>query len=200
MKKTILILLGIFALSTTMMAQENVKKRPARVTYEQITEVMAKDLQLNEKQLKKVAKLNKKYKTLIEGEMPTPPQGQRPPSGERPSGRPSGGMGGHGGGMPGGGMPGGGMPGGGMGGPGGGMGGPGGGMRGPGGFGGNMPEMNSYDYEKQQQKYDKSIGKILSEQQYEGYQKIKPQFASQRRVRDFLFGGQQPFGPGAPED
>ena len=137
---------------------------------------MVKELQLDEKQQKKVAKLNKKYKTLIEGEQVERPQGQRPPMGERPSGRPSGGMGGPGGGMPGGfggGMPGGGMP-------------------------GEQSQEKSYDYDKQQQKYDKAIGKILTEQQYEGYQKIKPQFYSQRKNREFLFGGQQSLGQGMP--
>lgn len=34
------------------------------------------------------------------------------------------------------------------------------------------------------------IGKILTEQQYEGYLKIRPQFASQRKFRDFLLGNQ----------
>ena len=172
---------------------ENMARRQKRVTYEQMTEQMVKELQLNEKQQKKVTKLNKKYKTLIEGEQAESPQGQRPPMGElpsgRPSGRPSGGMGGPGGGMPGG--FGGGMPGGGFGGRGGGM---------PGGQRGGMPgeqsQEKSYDYDKQQQKYDKAIGKILSEQQYESYLKIKPQFASQRRVRDFLLGGHQMMGQG----
>ena len=98
---------------------------------------------------------------------------------------------------PGGGGFGGGMPGGGMGGPGGGMqGGPRGGGKGM--PGGGQPSESSYDYDKQQQKYDKAIGKILTEQQYEGYQKIKPQFASQRRVREFLLGGQQALGGGMP--
>ena len=166
---------------------KNMHKRN-HITYEQMTEKMVKELQLDEKQQKKVAKLNKKYKTLIEGEQVERPQGQRPPMGERPSGngggRPIGGMGG-----PGGGGFGGGMPGGGMGGHGGDMqGGPrGGGMGMP---GGGQPSESSYDYDKQQQKYDKAIGKILTEQQYEGYQKIKPQFYSQRKNREFLFGGQ----------
>ena len=110
-------LFSIFALSGTLTAQENMPRRPKRVTYEQMTEKMVKELQLNEKQQKKVAKLNKKYKTLIEGEQREMPNAQRPPMGERPNGRPgggpSGGMGGHGGGMPGG--FGGGMPGGGFG-------------------------------------------------------------------------------------
>ena len=188
--------------SSTSIAQSSEKKMPKRnrITYQQMTEKMVKEMQLDEKQQKKVAKLNKKYKTLIEGErlrvgdgtsgmQVERPQGQRPPMGEHPSGRPSsrpsGGMGG-----PGGGGFGGGMPGGGMGGPGGGMqGGPrGGGMGMP---GGGQPSESTYDYDKQQQKYDKAIAKILTEQQYEGYQKIKPQFASQRRVREFLLGGQQ---------
>ena len=188
-------LFSIFVLSGSLTAQENMPRRQKRVTYEQMTEKMVKELQLDEKQQKKVAKLNKKYKTLIEGEQVERPQGQRPPMGERPSGRPSGGMGGPGGGMPGG--FGGGMPGGGMGGHGGGMqGGPrGGGMGLP---GGSQPSESSYDYDKQQQKYDKAIGKILSEQQYESYMKIKPQFASQRRVREFLLGGQLDMGQGRP--
>ena len=211
----------MFMLSGSLMAQNSStsgshsseKKMPKhkRITYEQMTEKMVKELQLDEKQQKKVAKLNRKYKTLIEGErlrvgdgtsgmQVERPQGQRPPMGERPSGRPSGGMGG-----PGGGGFGGGMPGGGMGGHGGGMqGGPrGGGMGMP---GGSKPSESTYDYDKHQQKYDKAIAKILTEQQYEGYQKIKPQFASHRKIREFLLGGQQnmeqagmgmPGGPGS---
>ena len=191
MKKVIMMLVGMFMLSCSLMAQEDMPRRQKRVTYEQMTEKMVKELQLDEKQQKKVAKLNKKYKTLIEGEQVERPQGQRPPMGERPSGRLSGGMGGPGGGMPGG--FGGGMPGGGFGGRGGGM---------PGSPRGGMPgeqsQEKSYDYDKQQQKYDKAIGKILTEQQYEGYQKIKPQFYSQRKNREFLFGSQQSLGQGMP--
>jgi len=182
-------------LSVSLTAQENMPKR-SRVTYEQMTEQMVKELQLDEKQQKKVTKLNKKYKTLIEGEEREGLQGQRPPMGERPSGRPSGGSGGGMGG------PGGGGFGGGMGGRGGGFGGRGGGMQGGprGGMGmpGGPSQENSYDYDKQQEKYDKAIGKILTEQQYESYLKLKPQFASQRRVREFLLGGQQLMGQGGP--
>ena len=97
-------------------------------------------------------------------------------------GRPGGGSGGFGGGMPGGG---------GMGGPGGGFG---GGMPGgPDGMGmpGGQQQEKAYNYDKQQVKYDKALGKLLSEEQLEGYKKIKPQFFSQRRIKDFLFGGQQ---------
>ena len=119
-------LIGALVLSSSLTAQEDMSRKLKRVTYEQMTEQMVKELQLNEKQQKKVAKLNKKYKTLIEGEQMERPQGQRPPMGERPSGSPSGSIGGPGG-------------------------------------------EKSYDYDKQQQKYDKAIGKILSEQQYESY-------------------------------
>ena len=84
------------------------------------------------------------------------------------------------------------------------MGGRGGGMQG--GPRGGMPqggpsEQNSYEYDKQQTKYDEKIKKILSEEQYEGYLKLKPQFASQRRIRDFLMGGQQSLsqGQGTPD-
>ena len=186
------------------MAQDNEQAtqagRPARVqrmTYEQMTEKMVSELHLDEKQAKKVTKLNKKYKTLIEGQQMERPQGQRPQNGNRPSGRPSrgggmpGGMGGRGGGF------GGGMPEGGIGGRGGGMqGGPRGGMP-----QGGPSEQNSYDYDKQQTKYDEKIKKILSEEQYEGYLKLKPQFASQRRIRDFLMGGQLSLsqGQGTPD-
>ena len=186
------------------MAQDNEQAtqtgRPARVqrmTYEQMTEKMVSELQLDEKQAKKVTKLNKKYKTLIEGQQMERPQGQHPQNGNRPSGRPSGGggmpggMGGRGGGF------GGGMPRGGMGGRGSGM------HDGP---RGDMPqggpgEQNSYDYDKQQTKYDEKIKKILSDEQYEGYLKLKPQFASQRRIREFLMGGQQGLlqGQGTPD-
>lgn len=192
MRKTILMLFSILVLSGSLMAQGDMPRRQKKVTYEQMTEKMVKELQLDEKQQKKVAKLNKKYKTLIEGEQAERPQGQRPPMGERPSGRPSGGMGGPGGGGFGGGMPGGGM------------GGPGNGKQGDprgGGMGmsrSGQPSEFTYDYDKQQKKYDKAIDKILTEQQYEGYQKIKPQFASQRRVREFLLGGQQALGDGMP--
>ena len=160
-----------------------------RVSYQQITQIMANDLKLNVKQQKKIAKLNKKYKTLIEGEERKAPGNGQPPKGERPQGGPGGGgmPGGMGGGMPGGmggGSMGGGMPGG----MGGGMpGGMGGGPMG-GGMPGGQSSEKEYDYDKKQQKYDKAIGKILTEEQMEGYLKIKPQFASQRRIREFLLG------------
>ena len=159
-------------LSGSVLAQEQAPKKK-RIGYEQMTQIMTKDLKLDEKQQKKVAKLNKKYKTLIEGEERKAPEGGRPPMGERPSG-------GGPGGMPGGGPGGGGF---------------GGGMPGGGGFGGGMPggqsQDKSYDFDKNQKKYDKAIGKILSSEQMDGYQQIKPKFASQRRVRDFLLGGPQ---------
>ena len=168
--------------SGSLMAQEPAHKQKQKpVTYEQMTKMMVKTLQLDEKQQKKIAKLNKKYKTLIEGEQRQAPSSNRPKMGERPAGAPPsdgmpGGGGGFGDGMPGGGF-GGGMPGG------GGMG------RGP--MGGGMPggsTQKSYDYDKNQKKYDKAIGKILSEKQLADYQELKSQFASQRRVREFLFG------------
>ena len=165
-------------------------QRTQHATHEQMTERMISELQLNAKQAKKVTKLNSKFKTLIEGLQVERPQAQHPPmgqnqrpnmNGDRPgrAGRMSGGMGGSG--------FGGGMPRGGMGGPDGGM---------PGGEHGRMPQQDggqqtSYDYDKQQAKYDQKIKKILTSEQYEGYLTLKPQFASQRRIRDFLMGGQQ---------
>ena len=183
-------LLSLMMLSGSAMAQlpdgqESRAMRPKRVrmTQEQMTEKMVSDLKLDEKQTKKVTKLNKKFKTLIEGEQQDNMKGQRPPMGQ---GRPDGNRGG---GRPGGGF-GGGMPGGGMGGRGGGMqGGPRGGMPPTG-----NQQQSSYDYDKQQSKYDKQIRKLLSDEQYEGYLKLKPQFYSQRRVREFLMGGNGEMG------
>ncbi len=179
------------------------KARPQkkeRLTQEQMTQMMVRDLKLDEKQIKKVTKLNKKYKQLIEGASalrPFDPSTGTSASSATTQGplrdrsgnavvepvetqRPHSGFGGPGGGFGGPGM-GGGMPGG-FGGPDGDMqGGPGRGM--PGGAG-----QSSYDYEKKQAKYDKKIRKLLSDEQYEGYLKLKPKFASQRRVREFLMG------------
>ena len=80
-------------LTGNLMAQGGMHRR-YRVTYEQMTETMVKELQLDDKQQKKVAKLNKKYKTLIEGERRERPEGQRPPMGQ--GGRPDGNGGGQG--------------------------------------------------------------------------------------------------------
>ena len=188
MQKKHLLAICMLLLSGSVWAQEQAPKKK-RIGYEQMTQIMTKDLKLDEKQQKKVAKLNKKYKTLIEGEKRKAPEGGRPPMGERPSGGGPGGMpgggpggGGFGGGMPGGGGFGGGMPGGGFG----------GGPRG-GGMPGGQSQDKSYDFDKNQKKYDKAISKILSSEQMDGYQQIKPKFASQRRVREFLLGGPQDF-------
>ena len=166
-------------------------QRMKRITQEQMTRRMVRELMLDEKQTKKVTKLNKKFKKLIEGEQPDKAKGQRPPMGQgRPGGNHGGGgMGGPGGGGFGGGGFGGGSFGGGMGGPGGG-----GGMQG--GPGGGMPpgegsqQQASYNYDKQQLKYDKKLRKLLSDDQYEGYLKLRPEFHSQRRIREFLWGGE----------
>ena len=160
-------------------------QRMKRITQEQMTRRMVRELMLDEKQTKKVTKLNKKFKKLIEGEQQDNMKGQRPPMGQ---GRPGGNQGG-------------GAPGGGMGGPGGG--GFGGGMGGPGGGGGGMQggprsgmppsgesQQASYNYDKQQLKYDKKLRKLLSDDQYEGYLKLRPEFHSQRRIREFLWGGE----------
>ena len=70
-------MLGLMMLSGSAMAQEKQPDgqdsralRPRRVmmTQEQMTEKMVSELKLDEKQAKKVTKLNKKFKTLIEGE------------------------------------------------------------------------------------------------------------------------------------
>ena len=180
-------MLSLMMLFSSAMAQMTEQREPSmrpkrvRMTQEQMTEKMVSELKLDEKQTKKVTKLNKKFKTLIEGEQQDNMRGQRPPMGQ---GRPDGNRGG---GRPGGGF-GGGMPGGGMGGPG-----------GAGGFGGGMPptgnqQQSSYDYDKQQSKYDKQMRKLLSDEQYEGYLKLKPQFYSQRRIREFLMGGNGEMG------
>ena len=168
--------LMMMAFAMILTAGATAQMRPQRITQEQMTKKMVSELKLDEKQTKKVTKLNKKFKKLIEGEQPDKAKGQRPPMGQ---GRP-GGMGG----------PGGGGFGGGMGAPDGGFG---GGMQG--GPRGSMPpggesQQASYNYDKQQLKYDKKLRKLLSDDQYEGYLKLRPEFHSQRRIREFLWGGE----------
>ena len=162
MQKKHLFIIGMVLAAGTLLAQEPQEPSPPkkRVSHEQMTQMMVNDLKLDTKQQKKVAKLNKKYQTLIEDEERKGPGPGRPPMGKRPEGGP-GEHGGFGGGMP------------------------------PrGGFGGGMPgghhSEKAYDFDKNQQKYDKAIAKILSEEQMEGYKKMKPMFASQRRIREFL--------------
>ena len=177
--------LMMMAFAMILTAGATAQMRPQRITQEQMTKKMVSELKLDEKQTKKVTKLNKKFKKLIEGEQPDKAKGQRPPMGQ---GRPGGN---HGGGAPGGmGGPGGGGFGGGMGAPDGGFG---GGMQG--GPRGSMPlggesQQASYNYDKQQLKYDKKLRKLLSDDQYEGYLKLRPEFHSQRRIREFLWGGE----------
>lgn len=158
----------LFAAASAIAQSENypqdndVKKMAPRMkpfTVEDANAYMAQELHLNEKQLKKVKKLNKKYTTLIEGEKPKMPEGMV-------KGRISGGKGFQGGGAPGGGPNGGGFPG-----------------HGPGG-------VSSVDYDAQQKSYDKKLKKILNEEQYSGYLKIRPKYYSVRRFSDFLFGNQ----------
>ena len=70
MRRFLIIAIGMVMLSGSLMAQDSStsgshsseKKMPKRnrITYEQMTEKMEKELQLDEKQQKKVAKLNKK--------------------------------------------------------------------------------------------------------------------------------------------
>lgn len=154
MKKVMILMLSLMMLSGSAMAQDSqfngqdskvMRPKRVRMTQEQMTEKMISELKLDEKQAKKVTKLNKKFKTLIEGEQQENMKGQRPPMGQ---GRPDGNRGG---GRPGGGF-GGSMPGGGMGGPGG-AGGFGGGMQGgprggmpPGGFGGHGSRQKDIKY------------------------------------------------------
>lgn len=74
-------LIGLFlglTLTCGVMAQEAVQpvgentrpQRKQRITHEQMTEKMVADLKLDAKQTKQVTKLNKKFKTLIEGSQP----------------------------------------------------------------------------------------------------------------------------------
>ncbi len=201
-RKSLLITLYFTFITCSMQAQDNSQdgfqvnthEEEQHLTYDQMTEFMVSELHLDEKQQVKLAKINRRFKNLIEGDLHQPPMMGGRSKGQE--GAPSGGgpMGGRGGGSMGGGMMGGGpmggrggsmgggmMGGGPMGGHGGGMGGgPMGGHRGP----------EEYDYDRQQTKYDKAVRKLFSEEQFEGYKKIKQQFYSQRRVRDFLLGNQ----------
>lgn len=166
-------------------------RRPhARFTVAMADSLMIANLGLDEKQAAKVRKLNKKYASIIEGSQPKM-MGSRPSGNTQQGGGPGGGRGGMGGGMPGGmggGMPGG-MGGGMQGGFGGGqMGGPQGGMGGPQGM--LSSSSNTEDLDAKQDKYDKKLKKMLTENQYSAYLKIKPHFYAQRRIREFLLGGQ----------
>ncbi|ADE83619.1 hypothetical protein PRU_0282 [Xylanibacter ruminicola 23] len=96
--------LMMMAFAMILTAGATAQMRPQRITQEQMTKKMVSEQKLDEKQTKKVTKLNKKFKKLIEGEQQDNMKGQRPPMGQ---GRPGGNQGG-------------GAPGGGMGGPGGG--------------------------------------------------------------------------------
>jgi len=160
-----------------------------RMTVDSMNVMMLNTLQLNEKQQKKVLKLNKKYADLIEGKIGKKKHSAK---GER---IPRFGSGGPGRGI--------GVPGGGMGGPGG-MGSHGNDMRGERvgkrGEGGRMDDPGripknemSQDFldeiEKKQSSYDKDMKKILSEQQYELYVDIKSHFESQKMLRRYLFTG-----------
>ena len=54
---------GLVAQDNEQEAQMGRSARVQHITYEQMTEKMVSELQLDEKQTKKVTKLNKKYKT-----------------------------------------------------------------------------------------------------------------------------------------
>lgn len=181
--RTTLLLLSV-GLSVSALAQNNdsqpqspsMHKQPPmmeeQMTVSQINDKMVTDLKLTEKQAKKVKKLNKKYAAIIEGNTTNKDGKQGRPSGPPPGGngqRPQGGPGG-------------------MGGPNSGMGGrPGGPQGGP----GMSADSNSKSLDEQQEAYEKKLKKILSEEQYEGYKNIRPQFFSQKVMRRFLQNGEQ---------
>ena len=100
MKKAMILMLSLMMLSGSAMAQESqpngqdskvMRPKRVRMTQEQMTEKMVSELKLDKKQTKKVTKLNKKFRTLIEGEQQEIMKGQRPPMGQ---GRPDGNRGG----------------------------------------------------------------------------------------------------------
>jgi hypothetical protein len=165
------------------------------MTHEQMTSKMITDLKLNEKQAKKIKKLNKKYASIIEGPQRSQAnKGKQGNSGNAPQGGPGGNMGGGMMGGPGGNMGGGmmgGAPGGGPGGNMGGgmMGGPGGGPQGQRPQGMGQSDDDSMDLSgKKMAKYEKKLKSILTDSQYEGFEKIRPKFASQIMVKRFLLG------------
>ncbi len=205
MRKTLLIILCLAFITCRVNAQDdmqdNGQEEEQHLTYDQMTELMVSELHLNEKQQVKLTKINRRFKNLIEGDHREPPSMGgfgSPQAGEGSErdghgggGRMMGGgtmgggmMGGHGGGHMGGGPMGGhgGMMGGGM------MGGHGGGHMGGGPMGGPGGGPEAYDYDKQQRKYDKAVRKLFNDEQFEGYKKIKTQFYSQRRIKEFLLG------------
>ena len=163
-----------------------------------ISREVKKHFGLDESQYNKVYKLYLKQ----EKDMASSSNGAGP--GGMPGGRMGGGPGGMGG--PGGGM---GGPGGGMGGPGGGMGGPGGGMM-PGGMGGDMPsgsasqkavspekmmEQMRKQQEQRFQKLAKKMKKILTADQYAGWEEWEKKRNEPKGPRP---GGPRP--EGAPQN
>ncbi len=179
------LLMALFAIAPLLaMGQgekpENRRGEPAsHFTVDSLNQYMVANLSLTAKQEKKVRKLNEKYSEVIEG---MKPQGSG--QGSRQAGPPQmppGGRGGQGGPPP--------------------MGGPGQGGFGQGGPGGMPPQMGgsgsaSQDpftqMEEKQSAYEKKLQKILTDEQYAGYEKVKPKLASQRMLRDFLFRGAVP--------
>ena len=104
MKQLLLTLTAVLCISFSYAQNQNQgigqQDRPQRMTAKQMTTNMVKKLNLDDKQAKKVQKLNNSYSELFEG--PGGGNGQRPPmgGGNRPqggqmgSGRPQGGFGG----------------------------------------------------------------------------------------------------------
>lgn len=166
---------------------------PVPFTVNVADSLMINDLHLDAKQAKKVKKLNKKYASIIDGtglkSTSSKPSGDGPDGASHGIGGPGGGQpGGFGGGMSGGmDSPGSGFGRGGMGGPGGGRG-QGGPQGGPQGWPGKSTSTSSLDLDAKQTKYEKKLKKILTEEQYSGYLKIKPRFYAQRSIREFLLG------------
>ncbi len=70
--------LMMMAFAMILTAGATAQMRPQRITQEQMTRKMVRELMLDEKQTKKVTKLNKKFKKLIEGEQPDKAKGPYP--------------------------------------------------------------------------------------------------------------------------
>lgn len=146
------------------------KKKTSTQIAQEYTDSLTEQLGLDEKQAKKVYKIYLEKAKKEESSMPSGfGSGMR-----RPSGPPSGGRGGMGGG------------------PGGGM----GGMRPPGGGGGQFPSMDQApsenmprgtmtngESEKDREKREKKMKKILTENQYELWQEMELKAAQEREKR-----------------
>ena len=78
MKKIILMMVALLSM-TTVMAQPTERKKPKKMTHQEMTTRMSSKLKLDDAQKAKVAELNKEYQDIL-----MPPEPPKKPEGSRP--------------------------------------------------------------------------------------------------------------------